>query len=220
MSELLLIAASGLAREVLAMVRSSGLFDVIGILDDDEDKLGRVVDGAHVLGPVREAMNYPHALLLICIGSGNGRESVVMRLRALGLAEDRYATAIDPSVNVPEGCMIGRGSILLAHVSMTASVTIGNHVVAMPGVTFTHDDVTGDYATFASGVSLGGNVHVGRAAYIGMNASVRERLTIGAKAIIGMGAAVLADVPDDETWAGVPARVIRRGNSPELESIP
>ncbi len=99
-------------------------------------------------------------------------------------------------------------------------MTIGDHVVAMPGVTFTHDDVIGDYATLASGVSLGGNVHVGRAAYIGMNASVRERLTIGAKAMIGMGAAVLADVPEDETWAGVPARVIRRGNTPpELEGV-
>ncbi|MFJ4261416.1 acetyltransferase [Paenarthrobacter nicotinovorans] len=217
MSELLLIAASGLAREVLAMVRSSGPFDVVGILDDDEDKLGRVVDGAHVLGPIRDALKFPHALLLVCIGTGSGREGVVMRLRSLGLDDDRYATAIDPSVNVPEGCIIGRGSILLAHVSMTASVTIGNHVVAMPGVTFTHDDVISDYATFASGVSLGGNVHVGRAAYIGMNASVRERRSIGAKAMIGMGAAVLTDVPDDETWAGVPARVIRRGNTPALE---
>ncbi|NQD88777.1 acetyltransferase [Paenarthrobacter sp. CM16] len=219
MSELLLIAASGLAREVLAMVRSNGPFDVVGILDDDEDKLGRVVDGAHVLGPVRDALKFPHALLLVCIGSGTGREAVVMRLRTLGLDEERYATAIDPSVQIPEGCMIGKGSILLAHVSMTASVTIGTHVVAMPGVTFTHDDDISDFATFASGVSLGGNVHIGRAAYIGMNASVRERTSIGANATIGMGAAVLSDVPAEETWAGVPARVIRRGNSPALEGI-
>ncbi len=54
MTELLLIAASGLAREVLAMVRNTGQYDVIGILDDDEDKFGRVVDGAHVLGPIRD----------------------------------------------------------------------------------------------------------------------------------------------------------------------
>jgi serine acetyltransferase len=75
----------------------------------------------------------------------------------------------------------------------------------MPGVTFTHDDVVADFATFAAGVSLGGGVRVGRAAYLGMNASVRERLTIGDRATIGMGAAVLADVPDGETWVGVPA---------------
>lgn len=219
MTELLLIAASGLAREVLAMVRNSGQYDVIGILDDDEDKLGRVVDGAHVLGPIRDALLFPHARLLLCIGSGSGRESVAMRLRTLGLAEDRYATAVDPSVHVPEGCHIGYGSIILAHVTMTASVTLGNHVVAMPGVTFTHDDVAGDFSTFAAGVSLGGNVVIGRAAYIGMNASVRERRSVGAGATIGMGAAVLHDVPQDETWAGVPAKVIQRGNFAALEGI-
>ncbi|MFJ5956263.1 acetyltransferase [Paenarthrobacter sp. NPDC092416] len=219
MSELLLIAASGLAREVLAMVRGSGLYDVVGILDDDEDKLGRVVDGAHVLGPIRDALKFPHALLLVCIGSGSGRESVVMRLRTLGLAEDRYATAIDPSVHPPEGCRIGLGSILLANVTMTASVSLGMHVVAMPGVTFTHDDEVDDFATFAAGVSLGGSVRIGRAAYLGMNASVREHRRVGAGATIGMGAAVLTDVPDGETWAGVPARIIRRGNSPQLEDM-
>jgi acetyltransferase-like isoleucine patch superfamily enzyme len=78
----------------------------------------------------------------------------------------------------------------------------------MPGVTLTHDDVVADFATFAAGVSLGGSVRVGRAAYLGMNSSVRERTSIGAGATIGMGAVVLADVPDDETWVGVPAHAM------------
>ena len=49
MSELLLIAATGLAREVLATVRSSGRYDVVGFLDDDA-MAGTDVDGAPVLG--------------------------------------------------------------------------------------------------------------------------------------------------------------------------
>ncbi|HEY8294733.1 MAG TPA: acetyltransferase [Micrococcaceae bacterium] len=205
MSELLLIAASGLAREVLAMVRASGQFDVLGILDDDVTKLGTVVDGAHVLGPIGDALNFPNARVLVCVGAGTGREGAVNRLASLGFPQERYATALDPTVRTPEGCEIGRGSILLSNVTLTASVTLGQHIVAMPGVTFTHDDVVADFATFAAGVSLGGGVRVGRAAYLGMNASVRERLTIGDRATIGMGAAVLADVPDGETWVGVPA---------------
>ncbi|GAP54287.1 conserved hypothetical protein [Arthrobacter sp. Hiyo6] len=46
MSELLLIAASGLAREVMALVRRSGQYDILGILDDDEELTGVEVDGA------------------------------------------------------------------------------------------------------------------------------------------------------------------------------
>jgi acetyltransferase-like isoleucine patch superfamily enzyme len=75
-------------------------------------------------------------------------------------------------------------------------------------VTFTHDDDVADFATFAAGVSLGGGVRIGRAAYLGMNSSVRERTSVGAYATIGMGAAVLSNVPDGETWVGVPAREI------------
>lgn len=210
MSELILIAASGLAREVLAMVRSSGQYDVVGLLDDDKEMAGVSVDGAPVLGTIDDAARYTHAFVLVCIGSGRARESVVERLTALGLTEARYATAIDPSVQYPEGCRVGRGSILLRNVTLTAAVTIGSHVVAMPSVTFTHDDDVADFATFAAGVSLGGGVRIGRAAYLGMNASVRERTSVGAYATVGMGAAVLSNVPDGETWVGVPAHEIDR----------
>ena len=92
--------------------------------------------------------------------------------------------------------------------TLTASVTLGSHVVAMPGVTFTHDDVVADFATLAAGTSLGGGVRVGRGAYLGMNSSVREQTSIGSYATIGMGAAVLSDVPEGETWVGVPAHAV------------
>lgn len=211
MSELILIAASGLAREVLAMVRSSGQYDVVGILDDNKELAGVTVDDAPILGTIDDAVKYTHAFVLVCIGSGRARKTVVDRLTSMGINEARYATAIDPSVQFPEGCRIGRGSILLRNVTLTAAVTLGSHVVAMPSVTFTHDDDVADFATFAAGVSLGGGVRVGRAAYLGMNSSVRERTTVGAYATVGMGAAVLTNVPEGQTWVGVPARPIDQG---------
>ena len=211
MDELLLVAASGLAREVLAAVRESGRFHVIGILDDDASKTGATLDGARILGPASDAPHYPEAGVVVCVGAGTGRARIVDRLAALGLPDRRYATVVDPSVRIPDGCTIGHGSVLLSHVTLTAGVTLGGHVVVMPGVTLTHDDVVEDFATFAAGVSLGGGVRIGRGAYLGMNASVRQGVSVGAGATIGMGAAVLADVPDDETWVGVPARVLRAG---------
>lgn len=210
MADLILIAASGLAREVLATVRDSGQFDVVGILDDDPGRAGTTMDGSHILGPVSDALNYPDAKVVVCVGAGSGRAGIVARLAGLGFPDRRYATVVDASVRLPEGCRIGLGNILLGHVTLTADVTIGNHVVAMPGVTLTHDDAVEDFATFAAGVSLGGGVRVGRAAYLGMNSCVRERTTIGAGATVGMGAAVLADVPAGETWVGVPARAVER----------
>jgi sugar O-acyltransferase (sialic acid O-acetyltransferase NeuD family) len=206
MADLILIAASGLAREVLASVRDSGQFDVVGILDDDPARAGTALDGAHILGPVSHALNLPDAKVVVCVGAGSGRDRIVDRLARLGFPDRRYATVVDASVRLPEGCHVGRGNILLGHVTLTAGVTISNHVVVMPGVTLTHDDVVEDFATFAAGVSLGGGVRVGRGAYLGMNSCVRERTVIGANATVGMGAVVLADVPAGQTWVGVPAR--------------
>jgi serine acetyltransferase len=41
--------------------------------------------------------------------------------------------------------------------------------------------------------------------------SVRVGLRVGAIALVGMGSVVLANVPDTETWYGIPARAGRTG---------
>jgi sugar O-acyltransferase (sialic acid O-acetyltransferase NeuD family) len=200
---LLLVGASGLAREVLPVVAEAG-HDVLGVLDDRYAELSITVGGAPVLGPVTSAAEHPGARLLLCVGPSLTRAAVHGRLTN-GVT---YAQVVDPSVRNPAGSPVGQGSILLAGVTITADAVLGSHVVAMPRVTVTHDCVVGDFATLAAGVSLGGGVRVGRAAYVGMNASVYPGVRIGAGAVVGMGAVVLTDVPDGETWAGVPARRI------------
>lgn len=202
---LLLIAASGLAREVLPLVRESGL-DVLGFLDDRHEERPRIIDGARMLGGIDDIPLYPDARVLVCVGSGPGRERVVARLSALGVEPSRYVTVVDPSVRNPGACPVGVGSILLAGVVITADAVIGEHVVAMPRVTVTHDCVIDDFATLAAGVALGGGVRIGRGAYLGMNSSVRQGLSVGPGATVGMGAVVLSDINESETWAGVPAR--------------
>lgn len=203
MRDLLLLGASGLAREAAEATQSG--HRVIGVLDDDLALRGTRFAGVDVLGSTAHAAEYD-ADLLVCVGSGAGRRAIVARLAELGVARTRYATLVDASVNIPESCAVGAGSILLAGVVLTADVRVGGHVVVMPHVTLTHDVRLDDFATLTAGVSLAGSVRVGEAAYLGMNASVRQGVVIGTGAVVGMGAVVLSDVPDGETWAGVPAR--------------
>jgi sugar O-acyltransferase (sialic acid O-acetyltransferase NeuD family) len=208
-AELVLIAASGLAREVLAAVRSAGTDTVRGFLDDDPALAGTEIDGIPVLGRIADVVDHTNAGLLVCAGKGASRERIVVRLAALGVGAGCYATFIDRTAFVSAGSQVGAGSILLAHVVLTAAVRLGSHVVAMPNVTLTHDDDVADFATFTAGVSLGGGVRIGKGAYLGMNSSVREHCSIGAGATVGMGSAVITDVPDGETWVGTPAHPLR-----------
>lgn len=200
--EVVLLAASGLAREVVSAAGTH--HRIIGMLDDDEALHGTRVNGVEVLGPIGDAPSQ-EADFLLCIGAGSGRRCVRDRLSQLGMKPACWATFIDDTVRVPHGCTVGEGSIVFGGVVLTAGVRIGRHCVVMPNVTLTHDVHIHDYVTLAAGVSLGGGVVVEDEAYLGMNASIRQGVRIGAGATIGMGAVVLSDVPAGETWVGVPA---------------
>lgn len=201
---LLLVGASGLAREVLA----AGITGVAGILDDDPELRGLEVGGVPVVGSIDDA-GAREEQLLVCVGPSGGRARVVGRLRNAGITDDRFETFVARSARIGLSSIVGAGSIVLDGVVVTADAALGRHVVVMPNCTITHDDVLGDVTTLAAGVALGGSVRIGEGAYVGMNSSVRQGLRIGENATVGMGAVVLSDVPDGETWAGVPARVLR-----------
>lgn len=202
---LILVAASGLARETAESARLAG-WDVVGCLDDDETKHGtEVMPGLPVLGGVDSIGRFPDVAPVVCAGKGAVREALVMRLAKLGVPTDGHAIVVDPSVVVPPTCSVGAGSILLAGVTLTASVTVGRHVVCMPRVVLTHDVVIEDFATLCAGVVLGGSVTVGRRAYLGMASSVREQVSVGSDSVLGMGAVAVTDLAPGQTAVGVPA---------------
>lgn len=211
MARLLLIAASGLAREVISSIQQTGGHEVVGLLDDNADLHGTRIGGVPILGGLEMAAD-SLAGLLICAGQGSARAAIAERLDALGVGAQRYATHVHSSVVLGAGSDIGGGSILLAGCVATCDVSIGRHCVLMPRVILTHDDSLGDFVTMAAGVALGGRVVVGGAAYLGMNASVRQDLRIGSGAVLGMGSVLLHDLPSGQVWAGNPARRLPNPN--------
>lgn len=208
---LLLIGAGGLAREVLAAIRSHDRpqWTPLGFLDDNPDRHGRILDGLPVLGPVEAVDDHPDAAVVLCTASTRDQRSRQRIRQRLGLPEQRYATVLHAAVSLAAGTEVGPGSVLLAGVVVTAPQYIGAHVVAMPQVVLTHDDAVADDVTLAARVSVAGAVQIGPGAYLGAGALVRESLVIGAWSLVGMGAVVLSDVPPGEVWVGNPARRLR-----------
>lgn len=194
----------------MAALANSETAEVVGILDDDPDQHGRSINGVRVLGETAEAADHSSAQFVVCAGGGAVRHRIVNGLSRHGIGPERMTSVLHPTCSVGGSSVVGGGSIVLANVTLTADVIIGQHVVVMPQAVLTHDDRLGDYATVCAGVALGGNVVVGTEAYVGMNSAVRQNLVIGEGATLGMGSVLLSDLPAGQTWAGNPAALLRR----------
>lgn len=208
--KLLLAGAGGFGREVAEAVRvanaATPTWELLGFLDDDPAKHGAAVGGVSVVGGVALAEAHPAAQLVLCPVRPDNYEARRLLAGRLGLADDRYATVVHPTATIGASCSVGPGSVLLAHVDLTAGVDVGRHVAIMPQTVLTHDVQIGDFATLASGVRLGGGCRIADGAYIGSGACVREGVTIGRGALVGMGSVVTRDVPPGRMWFGAPAR--------------
>lgn len=211
MGSLMLVGATGLAREVLAVECANGRYDDAVIVDDRRTLWGAVIHGAKVIGPLAAAAPATRGDLVLCAEDAVERRETAERLFALGVTPDRWATVVHPAIDVPPTCTVGAGSILLAGAVLTADVQLHRHVVVMANAVLAHDVLVWDNAVIGAGAALAGAVRVGEAATVGMNASVRCGVHVGAESTLGMGSVLLEDLPIGETWAGVPATALRRG---------
>jgi acetyltransferase-like isoleucine patch superfamily enzyme len=109
---------------------------------------------------------------------------------------------------------IGNNSGLSSPVlSSRSSITIGERTLIGGNVRiFDHDfhalDLQHRHSAKGEGVKTR-PVLIGNDVFVGTNAIILKGVTIGDRAIIGAGSVVGKDVPEDEIWAGNPARCIK-----------
>lgn len=106
-------------------------------------------------------------------------------------------------VDIGDGVAIGDNCKIGCLVSIPPGVILENDIFIGPQVCFTNDKhprAKGQWEKLTTLVKKG--------AAIGANATILPGITIGRYATIGSGAVVTKDVPDGETWTGVPAKKI------------
>lgn len=86
-------------------------------------------------------------------------------------------------------------------------ITIESGVrITMKSIILTH------FIDAKSGKYTNGHVHIKENAFLGANTIITKPVIIGKNAVIGAGSVVTKDIPDNEVWAGNPARFIRIRN--------
>ena len=212
--KLLLFPFGGNARESLMSVFAINAkreeWDIVGFMDDDPSRHGKLCCGIKVLGGREIVNDFPDAFVLAVPGSPTSylrRKDIIGRL---GIDETRFATIIHPSVQIAPDSIVGYNTLIMPNVVITCGVRIGNHCIILPNTVVSHDSAIDDYCCFGSNISISGSVRIGSSCYIGSGTKVREDVSIGAGTLVGLGSNVISNIEAGVVAVGSPAKVIRK----------
>ena len=165
------------------------------------ERFGRFGSGTFIAFPVTALFNERY----IWIGSDT-RIGPHVSL-SVGMAVGQVPVS-DPVVRIGDRCLIGRGSGIVGHLS----ITIGDDVFTGHHVYVTDQNHGYEDLSFPIGLQTQAEkaVVVGDGSWLGHGSIVLPGVTIGRHVVVAAGSVVTTSLPDYCVAAGVPARVLRR----------
>lgn len=207
MKEIVIVGAGGLGKEVAFILRRIGEHQLVGFIDDNQEKQGKLVVGLPVIGTLSclQAWEEPLAVVL-AIANGTQREKIAKQLKTNPMFT--FPTIQDPSVLVGFNVSVGEGNIIMPHVTMTGDIEINDFNVIELKCAIGHDVEIGSYNTLFPDCLLAGYVKVHQYVSLGMGTQVIQNIQIANQVITGAGTVVIRDLAKDSKAVGVPAKVI------------
>jgi len=210
--KLVVLGAGGFGREIAFVLsevnKKSGLYHMLGFVDNDISLQGKMIDGYPVLGDDSWLLNYSSKInVVIGIGNPKIRKQAVDKFRI----KDNivYPNIIADNVKYSSSTTIGMGCIICLSAVLTVNISLGDFVLVMSNSVIGHDSFLDDFTTIYPSVTISGNVSVGRYSEVGVGAKIIQRKSIGQNSVVGAGAVVIENIPDNCIVAGVPAKPIK-----------
>jgi sugar O-acyltransferase (sialic acid O-acetyltransferase NeuD family) len=144
--------------------------------------------------------------VFVSIGQNDLREEAIIKLKKSGA---NIVNIIHPSVYIGSNVSLGVGIVAMPRVVINTSCRIGDGIILNTGCTIDHDCILENYSHISPGVNIAGNVSIGCNTWIGINASINNNISLGSNITVGAGAAVISDIKNNLTVAGIPARKIK-----------
>ncbi|WP_028448707.1 acetyltransferase [Chitinibacter tainanensis] len=203
MKRLAILGASGHGKVIADTALLSGWEEVI-FFDDmwpDKKKNGRwsIIGDAQAL--IHHKIDFDAAI--VAVGNNSVRLDKTLWLKSHDIP---LATIIHPSAVLSPYVRLGYGSVVLANAVVQIDTVLGIASLINTSASVDHDCVLEDGVHICPGARLAGGVRVGSKSWIGIGSSVKQSIQIGANVTVGAGAAVITDISDSVTVAGVPAR--------------
>ena len=213
--KIILIGSGQHCGVVLYNIAAQGNYVVVGVLDSDLSKKGKIVFGKTVLGDyspetlqfIKET--YDTNKFFIAFGAMKYRKKVFEYMVEQGW---EAVNVIHPNAVVSRTAKIGKGVLIECGCLITPSPVIGDNVVVNTGSQVNHDNIIENHVYIASGVVLSGGVKIGENSLIDDGVIVTLGRKIGKNSIIGAGSVVTKDIPDGVVAYGNPVKIIREND--------
>ena len=192
--KLLVVGASGHARDVVSVARSLGYSDIALATSDGSGGF----DGMEVM-VLDEALDgvWVDWDMVVAVGDNETRCALMRALEGASLVN-----LVAPSAVVGDGVEMGRGCFVGAHAYVGPGSVLGNGVLINVGAVVGHDCDVGSFCQVAPRAVVLGNVGLGERVFLGagsvVNQGAPEKRVVLAKGVsVGMGCLVMESVEEE-----------------------
>lgn len=193
------------AMQVLERINSSlQTIKILGFVDDDEAKTGRLFYNYPVLGTSDFFVGKSDVKAVIPVADPELKKVLMEKSMRRGVVS--FPVVIDPSVIKGSDAIIGFGTVISPFAILTVGVTLGNFVRIDIGAMVAHSTTVGSFTTISPGARINGGVNIGSSCRIGANAVILPNLDITDNVVVGAGAVVTRSIKKEGTYIGIPAR--------------
>lgn len=203
-----IIGAGGHAKEVIDIIRTQGLYGIVGCLDQAES-CGRSILGVKIIGNdslLAELFRSGIKNAFVAIGDNRIRAEKARQLQNLGFC---LINALSPYAYIADTVSLQAGIVVMPGAVVNVDCCIMANAIVNTKVSLAHDCILGAFSHIGPGSTLAGNVQVGEGAFIGTGTSIIPRINVGNWSVTGAGAVIVADIPESTLVIGVPGKVVR-----------
>lgn len=210
MKKAVIVGAGKHGEVYLSYLRSVGI-PILGFIDDDIEKVGKVFQGTQVIGTYEDLFSKKFKDKITdvyCpIGENQTRQNYLKTLKNEGYNTPSF---IHPSVIMAPDVSIGQEAVYMLQGNyIMPFTTIGNYFMMNMGCTIGHHVTIDEGVFISSGARIGASIHIKNDAYFGTGCIIKTGVeSIGKSTIIGAGSVVLKNVDDYTVVAGNPAKVL------------
>ncbi len=183
-------------------------FNIIGILDDDPDKLDQEYYGYKVIGKFSNILDFykEKGITHFAVGLGAAKhvaikDYVYNACINVGL---QPISAIHKDSCISSNSSIQKGTFVLSYATISTYCEIGSNCIISPAVSILEGCKVGNNVSIHGNSFIAGECVIGDNVYIGPGVTIGSGVHIGKNSVIGAGSLVLKDINENSFAFGSP----------------